>query len=568
MQEDRRLMAASVFFGLVFTALGLVPPWMVGEMVRGLQQSAPPRLFVQLGLLTAVVFVARGVSRYLYGLCSHVAAYHTLHRLLGEVCDHLHRMSPSFRNERHSGNLVARSVGDVEQIEDFIAHGIPETLLAVVIPLAMGTVLFLLNWQLALIALTPLPVVAVLSYVVRRKTGRLWSAVRHQFARLSGRMQDHLAGLSTIQSFTAESSSSALLRAESRRYRDDIIRANRWSLLPAALVESARGAGLVLLIFAGCWLTGPAPLLQVEVADLVVFVLYLGQIFLPFLRLANLSEQLEKSAASARRVVELLETPPLITDAPHAAVPAQFEPRVEFQGVTFAYRDGQPVLRDLSFQIAEGETVALVGATGAGKTTVCHLLLRFFDVNSGCIRVGGSDIRCLPLAFLRRQIALVPQDVFLFDGTLRDNLLLGNPQASDAELSAAAQAAHCLEFIEQFPRRWETRVGERGVRLSGGQKQRVALARALLKDAPLLVLDEATSAVDAETETLIRDAVARLTRNRTVLIVAHRHSTIQAADRILVLEEGRIVETGNYDELLQREGVFTRLCQLQENALW
>jgi len=568
LEGDRRLMAASVLCGLLFTALGIVPPLLVGEMIRGLRTDAAANTFVWLGLLVGGVYLLRGVTRYLYGLFSHIAAYRTLDRMLGRVFDHLQQMPPAFLHERHSGNLVARSVGDVQEIEDFIAHGIPESLLALVIPVTMSVVLFVLNWQLALIALAPLPIVAAVSYLIRQRTRTFWSRVRRQFADLSASMQDRLAGLSTVQSFTAEGDSAKRLRGESRRYRDSIIHANAWSLVPAGIIEAASGAGLVLLIVAGYWMTGPSPALRADDAVLVVFVLYLGQIFLPFLRLANLTEQLQKSSASADRVFELLETPPGITNAPDALVPQTLTHEVQFDRVSFAYHSGQPVLRDVSFHIAEGETVALVGVTGVGKTTVCHLLLRFYEVTSGRILIGGYDIRRLQLDFLRRQVAFVSQDVFLFQGSIRDNLLLAKADATDDELHAAADAAHCLEFIDTFPAGFDTVVGERGVRLSGGQKQRIAIARALLKDAPILVLDEATSSVDSETEGLIRDALARITQDRTVLIVAHRHSTIQAADCILVLEEGRIVETGSYDELLQRQGTFARLCRLQQNALW
>lgn len=568
LRGDRKLMVASVVCGLLFTALGIIPPLLIGRMIRSLRGDEATDVFLQLGAIAAGVYLLRGGMRYLYGLFSHIAAYHTLHRMLIKVFGHLQTMPPGFLNDRHSGDLVARSVGDVQEIEDFIAHGIPETMLAVVIPISMSAVLFALNWQLALIALCPLPFVAAIAYVVRKRTLNRWSDVRGRFAKLSATMQDHLAGLATVQSFNAETSSSETMGAESLGYRDAIIRANAWSLVPAGIVESASGAGLVLLIFAGGWLVGASPVIEADVSVLVVFVMYLGQIFLPFLRLANLTEQLHKSAASGGRVFELLDTPPAIADSPHASAPMSINYEVEFADVDFAYHTGQPVLRDCSFTINAGETVALVGSTGAGKTTVCHLLLRFHDVTGGSILIGGHDIRDLPLAYLREQIGFVSQDVFLFQGAIRENLLLAKPDATEDDLHDAADAAHCLEFIESFPLGFDTVVGERGVRLSGGQKQRVAIVRALLKDAPILVLDEATSAVDAATESRIRDALQRAAIGRTVLIVAHRQSTIQAADRILVMEDGGIVESGTYEELIDADTTFARLCRTEENAVW
>ena len=302
--------------------------------------------------------------------------------------------------------------------------------------------------------------------------------------------------------------------------------------------------------------------LHVEMADLVVFLMYLGQIFLPFLRLANLTENIQKAAASAERVFELLDVQPDIVDLPHARVPDDRRFDIEFDHVDFGYNDGVPVLCNMSLVVEEGETVAFVGETGVGKTTVCHLLVRFHDVDGGAIRLGGRDIRELPLNYLRKSVALVSQDVFLFEGTIRENLLIGAPDASDDELQRAAEAAYADEFIRSFPDGYDTLVGERGVRLSGGQKQRIGIARALLKDAPVLILDEATSAVDAKTEGLIKDALLRLVAGRTVLIVAHRLSTILAADRIAVIEDGRIVESGTYSELSNAGGPFARLCQL------
>lgn len=567
LERDRRLIGWSVLFGLLFTGLGIVPPLLVREMIRWLERPEIAGSFVTLGLLIAGVYLLRGFARYLYGLMSHVAAYRTLHRLLMQVYRHLQRMPPSFLARRHTGNLVARSIGDVAMIEDFIAHGIPETMLAVVIPVTMSVVLLLINWKLALIALLPLPIVAVAVYFITTRVRNSWKQVRGRFADLSAVIQDHLSGLTVIQSFRQEAESARRINRESRLYRDSIVHANTWSLVPAGIIEASAGAGLVLIVWSGGWMDTTGPL-RVDVADLVVFLMYLGQIFLPFLRLANLTENLQKAAASAERVFEMLDLSPAIVDSPAARPPVQGRFDVAFDRVDFSYRPGLPVLRDVSFRIEQGETVALVGMTGVGKTTVCHLLVRFFDVESGSIRLGGQDIRELPLAYLRDHVGLVSQDVFLFHGTIRENLLFGRPQATEEELRAAARAAHAEEFILSFPAGYDTMVGERGIRLSGGQKQRIALARALLKDAPVLVLDEATSAVDAETESSIREALRRVTAGRTVLIVAHRLSTIMGADRIIVLDGGQVVEIGTYDELAAAQGHFSRLCQLQEDAVW
>ncbi len=564
LESDRRLIGWSVFFGLLFTGLGIVPPLVVRQMIQWLEPGAKAGNFLQLAAVGGGVYLARGMARYCYGLSSHIAAYNTLHRLTNRVYAHLQRMSPGYLNRRHSGNLVARSIGDVDAIEDFIAHGIPETVLAVVIPITMSVVLMIINWQLALIALAPLPFLAVTMYILRKRTRNYWGSVRKQFADVSALMSDYLNGIAVIQTFQAYRETSRRLRHESQVYRDRIVHANKWSLVPAGVIEVFSGAGIVCVICAGGWMlqTNATPRLQVPVADLVVFLMYLGQIFLPFLRIATMTDHIQKAAASASRVFELLDEEPAIVDRVTAQVPANMTHEIHFSDVDFAYSEDEPVLKGVDFRIEENEIVALVGETGVGKSTACQLLVRFYDVLGGSVRIGGTDIRDLPLEYLRRQIAFVPQEMFLFEGTIRENLLFGKPDATDAELLNAVTQAEASKFVESFPAGLDTIVGERGVRLSGGQKQRVGIARALLKDAPILVLDEATSAVDVETETAIRDAILRASRGRTVLIVAHRHTTVRTADRIVVLDKGTVVESGTYDALKSARGVFSRIYQV------
>jgi ABC-type multidrug transport system fused ATPase/permease subunit len=367
--------------------------------------------------------------------------------------------------------------------------------------------------------------------------------------------------MTEIKSFGREADAAEKIRLHSARYREASISANNISLLPAGLIELAGGVGIVLTI----WLGGGFALQgQMSVPDLFVFIVYLGYIYQPFLQLASLTDVINKAASSCERVFELLDIEPEIVNPPQPIIPTGVKGEIEFRDVSFAYSDDTPVLHYINFKVSAGEMIAIVGVTGAGKSTLMGLVQRFYDPQQGGVFLDGHDLRTLDLNFLRRNIAAVRQDVFLFHGTVRQNILFGRPEASEAEMIAAARAANAEEFIADLPEGYETIIGERGIRLSGGQKQRLSIARALLKDAPILILDEATSAVDGETEGLIQEALSRLTIHRTTFIIDHRLSTIAHADRIIVLDKGRVVEIGTHEQLLSRKGHYARMVQAQD----
>jgi ATP-binding cassette subfamily B protein/subfamily B ATP-binding cassette protein MsbA len=557
-------MAASIGSGLLFAGTTLIPPLLIRRLIIWLTESGEITAdLLSISAFLIAVYLLRGGCRYAYGRFSHVVAYRVLDELMVRVYQHLQRLSHRFYTQRRTGELIARSINDIEAIEDFVAHGIPETVLAFIIPAAMLLVLCLINFQLALIVILPLPIVALFIFRFTQPIRKMWRQVRSGISELVAQVQDNLAGMTEIKSFGQEQAQAEKISRHSARYRDASIRANNVSLMPAGLIELAGGIGIILAV----WVGGDLALAkQMSVADLFVFIVYLGHIYQPFLQLANLTDVINKAASSCERVFELLDIQPEIVNAPEAIVLPQVQGHVAFHKVTFGYHENIPVLHNINLHVAPGEMVAVVGATGAGKSTLMGLVQRFYDPQQGCITIDGHDIRTLDLDCLRRNISAVLQDVFLFHGTIRQNILFGRLEAGEADMRAAAQAANVEEFVREMPDGYDTIVGERGVRLSGGQKQRISIARALLKNAPILILDEATSAVDGETEWMIQQALSRLTAHRTTLIIAHRLSTIAHADRIIVLDKGHIVEMGSHIELLERNGHYARQVRAQELA--
>jgi len=557
----------TVIASLALVGAQLLIPWLVRSLINLVtDQSLSPETMqtvTRLSLIALIAFVGRGLAHFLRIYMAHIAGWGVVSDARKFVYEHLQKLSLRFYEDKQTGQLMSRVVNDTDLFERMIAHAIPDVLVNIITFISITAILAGLNWQLTLYSMAPIPLV-ILALVGFAKVVR--PAFRRRQAKigeLNAVLNDSFAGIREIKAFNRESEQLERVELGIQDYRVSLLKALKLMAVFQPFIDFSTSIGQLVAIFFGGRMALQGTL---SVADLVAFFLYLEMFYQPIRALGTSWEQVQESLAGFDRISELLDEEPEVKKSHQSlALSEPVRGAINLEGVSFSYIEGEPVLENINLEIPASNVIALVGPTGVGKSTLVSLIPRFYDVTSGVIKLDGINIQDLDTDQLRNKISIVLQDVFLFHGTVRENILFGNPKATDEDIIEAAQVANAHDFIMNLPDGYETLIGERGVKLSGGQRQRISIARAVLKDSPILILDEATSSVDTETELLIQQALERLMVGRTTIIIAHRLSTVRNANKIVVLEGTEIIEQGTHDALIAKNGLYHRLYTVQEN---
>lgn len=570
-RKYRKRVWLAVVCSILNKIFDLAPPVLIGmavDVVVQRQDSLIARLgvsdtfsqLVWLAGLTLLIWGLESAFQYAQAWLWRNLAQTIQHDLRLDAYSHIQQLELAYFHDQSSGGLLAILNDDINQLERFLDAGADQLISVTTTAIVVSAAFFALAPGVAWMSMAPIPVILWGSFKFQRLLAPRYAEVRRQVGLLSGQLANNLSGIATIKSFTTEAYERARVDKESEAYRQANRRAIALSSAFSPLIRMVIVLGFVATLVYGGHLALEG---ELAVGVYTVLVFMTQRLLWPLTRLGETFDLYQRAMASTTRVMDLLEVPVRINDGAQRLALDQVKGAVRFENISFAYANRDPILHDFNLTIPAGTTVGIVGATGSGKTTLINLLLRFYDPQSGRVTIDGTDTADLELESLRRAIGLVSQSVFLFHGTVRENIAYGTFAATDAQIERAAKLSEAEEFITQLPRGLDTIVGERGETLSGGQRQRLSIARALLKDPPILIFDEATSAVDNDTEAAIQRSLNRVTRDRTTLIIAHRLSTVRNADVIVVLDNGRIIEQGSHDELLAKNGQYARLWRVQ-----
>jgi ATP-binding cassette subfamily B protein/subfamily B ATP-binding cassette protein MsbA len=551
---------------LALVAAQLIIPWLIRTLIQLVTegQLSPETMNVvtRLTLIALITFLARGVMQFTRSYLAHIAGWGVVSDARKYVYEHMQQLSLRFYEDKQTGQLMSRVVNDTDLFERMIAHAIPDVIVNVLTFVAITLVLASMNWQLTLYSMAPIPLVILALIGFSKVVRPAFRRRQHDVGELNAVLNDSISGIREIKAFNRESEQLERVELGIERYRVSMLTALRLMAIFQPFIDFSTSIGQLVVIFFGGQMALRGTL---SIADLVAFFLYLEMFYQPIRALGMSWEQVQEAMAGFDRVEELLDETSEVKESPNPIpLPERIQGHLTLENVSFSYNGNELVLKDINLDIPASHVIALVGPTGVGKSTLVSLIPRFYDVNTGLIKLDGIDIRDIEVEKLRQNISIVLQDVFLFHGTVRDNILFGNPKASETDILEAAKISNAYEFITALPEGFNTLIGERGVKLSGGQRQRISIARAVLKNTPILILDEATSSVDTETELLIQQALERLMEGRTTIIIAHRLSTIRNADKLVVLKGDSIVEQGTHQELIDNDGLYKRLYTVQE----
>jgi len=561
-KKYRLLLSIGALATLLLSAVNLTAPRLLARMTGIVQRgNFEMREILRLVFILLALYLLRIAFRFLGNYMPHKAAWNLVCDLRMVVYNRIQSFSISFFHRRQTGDLMSRVVNDTATFEQLYAHVIPETITNATTLIGVMVILFFINPTLALLTCIPVPFILASAWVMMKKVRPKFRQMQQSQAGLNSQLQDNISGMREIQAFGQQERESIRVEEKAGEFTRAMLSALKISAIFHPSVEFLTALGTVIVVGFGGFLAFQAKL---DAEEVVAFLLYLSLFYAPITGLAQLLENAQHSLAGAERVLEILDTASEVTDKAGAVDLPPIKGHIRFENVSFRYLEEAPVLEDINFEVSPGQTLALVGPTGVGKTTIIQLAARFYDPVVGTVTIDGHDLRDITQNSLRNQISMVLQDTFLFNGTIAENIAYAKPTASLGEIEEAARIAGVYGDIMEMPSKFDTQTGERGVRLSGGQKQRISIARAILRDAPVLILDEATASVDMQTEAQIQEALARMRKNRTIIAIAHRLSTIRDADLILVLKDGRIVQRGAHEQLIHEPGLYRDLYQAQE----